>query len=72
MKVRISQAAHAAITAHIDPFKEWRPGEHLPSGDWRIELSEGTLARLKLEQAPGETLSDTIIRICNTAGRKPS
>lgn len=72
MKVIINAEAHAAIRARVRDGHEFRPGQQLPSGDWRIELSQGTMERLKAAALGEETISDIILRICKTRGRKLS
>lgn len=72
VKLTISAEAHQAIQQIHDPLKdgEWNEsGEELPDGRWKIKLSAETFERLAEKMLHGETPSETILRICSTAGR---
>ena len=43
--------------------------EHLRDGSWAVDLGDDTLARLREHQFTGESLSETILRICQIGGR---
>lgn len=66
--VIITNDAAAAIRAAAQGSFH-NDGHRLQNGSWVIPLGEDTLEALQGVQFPGETLSDTIIRICFTFGK---
>lgn len=58
-RVVISDAAHAAIMA----TGQVKAGEKIAAGKWEVEVSDETLARLEKHKFPGETVSETLVRI---------
>lgn len=41
-----------------------------PNGTWDVPFEADTIIRLQEEMLDGETISDTVLRVCATAGRK--
>lgn len=65
--VTITAEADRAIRGHaIRPFDDSN-GTRLPDGSWSVQLDAEVYLRVKARQLKGETISDTIVRIC--AGR---
>ena len=68
--VNITAEAEAAIRAKAElPFRN--NGERLADGTWDIPISITTFEGLIEVQLPGETLSDTIVRICAISTGRP-
>jgi hypothetical protein len=67
-RVRITSAAYNAVRQHAEP--DMKPGVRLPSGEWEVILQHNTMDGLRRVAHPGESLSDTIERICATTSKK--
>lgn len=66
-KINITAEAEQVIRANAElPFKS--TGTQRPDGTWDIPLADNTLERLRAAQLAGESISDTIIRVCGTKG----
>lgn len=65
----ITDAARAAIQAAALPHERLAEDTavHLPNGNWYIPLQQSTIDRLLSKKLEGETISETIIRICSLA-----
>ena len=62
MRVQITKEAFAAMAAHKrSALTDWSEDEALGS----IELSEDVRTRLIELAHPGESISDTIVRVCS-------
>lgn len=69
-RVLITSAAARAIDDSRDPTRRFVSTAKLePNGLVSVELSADTVMRLWKHAAPGESLSDTIVRLCSTAGK---
>lgn len=67
-KIIISAEAKAAISAARDLSRDWKETA-VPNNDgtWTVPFEDDTLDAMKARQFPGESLSDTIIRLCQFA-----
>ena len=63
-----AEAAAIIRAAAVRPFRDYAVRRDDGTFDVRIELE--TVKRLARVAFPGETISDTIIRVISTAGRK--
>jgi hypothetical protein len=69
----ITREAHNALRGRARPGDSFVDmSQARPDGMLDIPVREETIERIEQAQIPGETISDTIIRICATAGRKLS
>ena len=66
--VTISAEADAAVRARAEGNSFRGPARN-PDGTFTIELEWETIERLRNVALQGESLSDTILRVCATAGR---
>jgi hypothetical protein len=64
--VTISPDAHAAVAACARREFESEAAQ-LPDGNWTVPIRPDTMRRLVAHQFPGETIGDTILRVCLTA-----
>jgi hypothetical protein len=73
-RINITNEAMLAIrSASTAPGGFNQTANRRSDGTWDVPLEEDTLDRLKSQQLPGETLSDTIIRgIALATGRRPN
>lgn len=70
-KINITNEARLAIRgAALLPFRE--TGTQRANGTWDIPVEETTLEAVRRQQQSGETLSDTLIRLVATAGKRPN
>jgi hypothetical protein len=70
MTVRIvitDEAMQAVRSLAEKPFKQ--TGQRLPDGTWAVNVDDATYRGVAAAAMSGETISDTIIRLCATAGR---
>lgn len=64
IRVAITKEAMNVIRGAANPHKDFRDtSQPLPDGLVSIEVDEETLARILLVSFPGESVSDTIIRV---------
>jgi hypothetical protein len=63
--IRINAEAHTALMAQAEDA--WDPGlRRNPDGSWDVLVDEQMLTALDSVKLPGETYSDTIIRLAHT------
>lgn len=64
----LTDAAVAAIRFKAaDPLAFKQTGVRLGPNEWRVPFEQETIDRIRESALPGETDSDTILRICATA-----
>lgn len=68
----ITGEAAAAIRLAAEGHLNLDGATRRPDGSWDVDLGAGTIDRLEEIRAAGETISDTIIRLVSTSGRKPN
>lgn len=67
----ITHEAHSAIRAKAEGG--WREtGTRQPDGQWLVPFDEEVIGRMEKLALPGETHSETIVRICALHGTKPN
>lgn len=69
--LHLTDEAHRAIRAASDApggFKQ--TGTQRSDGSWDVPVGDDTLERIQSVAHPGETLSDTILRVCTLSGGK--
>ena len=62
IRIAITTAAFEAIAATL-PGNVGYENKRAPNGDWYVWLDHAAVAKLKFERYPGESFSDTIIRL---------
>lgn len=64
-RIIITASAHNAIRrAAQGAFHS--EGKQLGNGSWNVRLGEDTIARVESHALPGESFSDTIVRVLGT------
>jgi hypothetical protein len=65
MFVELTERASQAVRAQCTPGAEWRDiSTRLSNGNRGVELDDALVARLVKLQFEGESLSDTVERLC--------
>lgn len=71
MKISVSNEAFIAVHGHAIGNPDWRATHKQEAdGSWMMEVSEDTYNGILAQMVDGETLSDALVRIASTAGRK--
>jgi hypothetical protein len=63
--VTVTGRAYAAVASTL-PTGSTVEGEVVPDGEYRLWLPRGVVNRLRAKRAPGETLSEVILRLAES------
>jgi hypothetical protein len=62
-RITITDAAYWALSKHTKPGFRLGPYTREPNGGWTLEISDRWLAQIAALSLPGESQSDTLIRL---------